>query len=363
MNVVINGRDQAIPLSRACDTLRLNRSSVYYRTKSNVRTDEQRAAARSRKHCQQQRALSSAEREAVLTTLNSAQFIDQPPMQVYHTLLERGEYLCSPSTMHRILREKRQNGERRDQRPAQSHAVPRLRACATHEVWTWDCSKLRTVTPGVYLTLYVVLDLFSRYALAWMVSRKENAALALQLMDEATHRYQIQPGQLTIHQDRGSPMIAHRYIDMLHDLGITLSHSRPRVSNDNPVSEAQFKTMKYQPSYPGAFRNTGHGVQWCDEYFDWYNFSHHHSGLNGYTPEQVFTGRHHEIAKQKQEALANRYALNPERFVRGEPRIALPPQKVEINPVSPIEMDAGACNGVNFPTLNRVKEKITLSLD
>lgn len=363
MNTVINERDAIIPLSRACDALGLNRSSVYYRTKQDDRCEEQRACARSRKHCQQRRALSASEREAVTAVLNSEEFIDQPPMQVYHSLLERGEYLCSPSTMHRILREKRQSVERRDQRPAQSHAVPRLRARAPNEVWTWDCSKLRTVTPGVYLTLYVVLDLFSRYALAWMVSRKENAALAMQLMDEATHRYQIKPEQLTIHQDRGSPMIAHRYIDMLHDLGVTLSHSRPRVSNDNPVSEAQFKTMKYQPSYPDTFRNAAHGVQWCDEYFDWYNFSHHHSGLNGYTPEQVFTGRYQQIAAQKQAALDDRYALNPERFVQGAPRIALPPSTVEINPASPLELEAGVSNDVNFPTLNRVKEKITLSLD
>ena len=361
MNAVVNERASIVPLSRACDALGLNRSTVYYRTKRHTLSDEQRASALSRKHCKQQRALSTAEREAVMKALNSKEFIDQPPMQVYQTLLERGEYLCSTSTMHRLLRENTQNGERRNQRAAQSHAIPRLRACAPNQVWTWDCSKLRTRVPGVYLTLYVVLDLFSRYALAWMVSRKENAALAMQLMDEATHRYGIMPEQLTIHQDRGSPMIAHRYIDMLHDLGVTLSHSRPRVSNDNPVSEAQFKTMKYQPTYPGIFDNTAHGIQWCDEYFDWYNFTHHHSGLNGYTPEQVFTGRYQEIALRKQAALDERYTLNPERFVHGAPQIALPPSCVEINPVTALEIKNGVSTSVNFPTLNRVKEKFRLS--
>jgi putative transposase len=361
MNAVINERASIIPLSRACDALVLNRSTVYHRTKRRTLSEEQRASALSRKHCRQQRALSTTEREAVIKVLNSEEFIDQPPMQVYQTLLERGEYLCSTSTMHRLLRENQQNGERRNQRAAQSHAVPRLRATAPNEVWTWDCSKLRTRVPGVYLTLYVVLDLFSRYALAWMVSRKENAALAMQLMDEATHRYAIMPEQLTIHQDRGSPMIAHRYIDMLNGLGVTLSHSRPRVSNDNPFSEAQFKTMKYQPTYPSGFDNTGHGIQWCDEYFDWYNFSHHHSGLNGYTPEQVFTGRYQEIALQKQTALDARYALNPERFVRGAPKIALPPTNAEINPVTALEIENGVSTDVNFPTLNRVKEKIRLT--
>lgn len=363
MNCVINDLGQSIPLSRACDALLLNRSTVYYRGSRVELGDEQRKAKRSRKESQQPRALSQDEREAVLEVLNSDEFIDQPPLQVYHTLLERGEYLCSQSTMHRILREKKQNGERRNQRQSQSHAIPRLRAEAPNEVWTWDCSKLPTVTPGVYLTLYVVLDLFSRYALAWMVSVKENAALAQQLMDEATCRYNIKPEQLTIHQDRGSPMIAHRYIDMLQDLGVTLSHSRPRVSNDNPMSEAQFKTMKYQPDYPGKFANVARCLRWCDSYFDWYNFSHHHSGLNGYTPAQVFSGEYRIIAEQKQSALDKRYELNPERFVKGKPSVTLPPSQVFINPLTAQDIEQGVSNDVNFPTLNRVKEKITLTLD
>ena len=165
-----------------------------------------------------------------------------------------------------------------------------------NEVWTWDCSKLPTRARSVYLTLYVVLDLFSRFVLAWMVSGKENSALAQQLMAEATARYRIAPGQLTIHQDRGAPMTAHRYIDVLSEMDVVLSHSRPRVSNDNAFSEAQFKTQKYQPDYPGRFDHAAHARSWCGTYFDWYNFEHHHSGLAGYTPEQVFTGRHREVA-------------------------------------------------------------------
>lgn len=283
-------------------------------------------------------------------------------MQMYHTLLERGENLCSISTMHRILRENKQNGERRQQRAAQHHAVPRLCATRPNEVWSWDCSKLATVSRGVYLTLYVVLDLYSRFVVAWMVSRKENSSLAQQLMDEATHRYSIAPNQLTIHQDRGSPMIAHRYIDLMGELGVTLSHSRPRVSNDNAISEAQFKTQKYQPDYPKHFANAAHATQWCTDYFDWYNFSHHHSGLNGYTPEQVFTGRYHEVATEKQLALDSRYAQNPERFVHGRPTIKLPPEQVLINPVTAEDIEKGVSTAVNFPTLNRIKEKTTLTL-
>lgn len=265
--------------------------------------------------------------------------------------------------MHRILRDHKQNGDRRAQRAPQRHAIPPLCATQPNEVWSWDCSKLRTHRTGVYLTLYVVLDLFSRFVVAWMVSRKENSALAQQLMDEATHRYCIKPNQLTIHQDRGSPMVAHRYIDLMGELGVTLSHSRPRVSNDNAVSDAKFKTLKYQPDYPGRFNHNAHATAWCAEYFEWYNFSHHHSGLAGFTPEQVFTERYKQIAIVKQQALDDRYKSSPERFSSGRPHVAMPAEKVLINPISPEELAEGASNIVNFPTLNRVKQKSILTLN
>jgi len=149
-------------------------------------------------------------------------------------------------------------------------------------------------------------------------------------------------------------MIANRYIDLMTEMGIVLSHSRPRVSNDNPFSEAQFKTQKYQPDYPGVFEHTAHARIWCAEYFPWYNFEHHHSGLAGFTPEQVFTGRYLQVAAQKQRALDLRFAHNPERFVAGPPKVALPPSRVVINPVSPQDIEAGATDLVNFPTLPKV---------
>ncbi|OED50441.1 hypothetical protein AB838_02190 [Rhodobacteraceae bacterium (ex Bugula neritina AB1)] len=346
-----------VPLTRGCDALGVNRSTVYAR-RSSPRSDEQRRVNYSRKNSPQPRALSERQRQSVLDTLNSEEFADQPPSEIYHTLLERGENPCSQSTMHRILCAEKQSGDRRQQREPQSHAIPRLFAEQTNQVWTWDCSKLPTLKKAQYLTLYVVLDLFSRYVLGWMVSTKENAALAMQLMDEASTRYAITPGTLTIHQDRGSPMIAHRYIDLMTELGISLSHSRPRVSNDNPFSESQFKTMKYQPDYPGRFACLADARRWLDEYFTWYNFSHHHVGLNGFTPEQVFTGRYLEISAIKQQALDERYAQNPERFVAGPPTVKLPPAAVYINRVTPAELDKGAIDQVNFPTLNRVKEKL-----
>ena len=348
MNNVIGHRPERLPVLRACDVLGLNRSTVYAHQK---RAANDEPPQRSRKLSIQPRALSAQERAVVIETLHSESYCDQPPAEVYQRLLEEDQYLCSVSTLHRLLRKQCENGERRQQRPAQHHAVPRLLASAPHDVWTWDITKLPLVRRGIYLSLYVVLDLFSRFVVAWMVSLKESSALSKQLMDEATARYDIAPGQLTLHQDRGSPMTAHGYLDQMKELDVTCSHSRPRVSNDNPFSESQFKTQKYQPDYPGRFADITHARGWCENYFKWYNAEHHHSGLAGFTPEQVFTGCYHEVAQRKQRALDVRYKRNPERFVRGRPTAPMPPKTVAINPIvdtgdgKPIE------DRVNFPTL------------
>lgn len=286
-------RPNKLALIRLCSALGLNRSSVYLRRIGlEGSTDESRC----RKNAPQPRALSPVEREDVLNTLRSESFADQPPAEVYQRLLEQGDAPCSLSTMHRLLRHAGENGERRRQRPAQHHAVPRLKAYGPNEVWTWDITKLPLTSRGVYLSLYAVTDLFSRFVVAWMVSLKENSALAMQLMNEAVVRYGIKLGQLTLHQDRGSPMTENGYLEDMKQLDITCGHSRPRVSNDNPFSERGFKTLKYQPDYPGQFDSPGQTRFWCEEYYDWYNFKHHHSGLNGYTPERVLTGRYHEVA-------------------------------------------------------------------
>lgn len=349
MTTVITQRPDRVPLLKACEVLALNRSTVYARRRH--RDAHEEPPNRSRQASRQPRALSEQERATVIDTLHSERYCDQPPVEVYHRLLEDHQYLCSISTMHRLLRKQGESGDRRHQRPAQHHAIPRLKATAPNQVWSWDITKLPLVTRGIYLSLYVVLDLFSRFVVAWMVSIKENSALASQLMDEATARYRIVPGQLTIHQDRGSPMIAHRYLDLMRTLDVTCSHSRPRVSNDNAFSESQFKTQKYQPDYPGRFDNPGHARTWCGDYFDWYNFEHHHSGLAGFTPEQVFSGRYRDVAKDKQRALDARYAQNPERFVKGPPRVTMPPETVTINPVVPNENGDIVEDRVNFPTL------------
>lgn len=301
-------------------------------------------------------ALSAEEREHVLAILNSERFADQPPAEVYATLLSEGVYYCSVSTMYRLLREARQTGERRPQREPKSHAMPRLQATRPNEVWTWDITKCATQQRGVYLSVYVVLDLYSRFIVAWMVSRKENSTLAKQLMQEASTRYGIGLGELTLHQDRGAPMTAHGYLDLMAELGITCSHSRPRVSNDNPFSESQFKTCKQQPDYPGRFASVSHAREWFADYVEWYNFSHQHSGLAYFTPEQVFTNRVDEVAAHRQAALQAAYEANPKRFINGAPAVKLPPKEVWINPAHPDEAQENIA--VNFPTLTAAKKAV-----
>lgn len=314
---------------------------------------------RKRKETLQPRALSAEERAVVKEVLLSAEYHDQPPVQVYYSLLEQGTYLCSVSTMHRLMREDGLNGERRQQRPASPQPIPRLQATAPLQVWTWDITKLPTKKRGEYLSLYVVMDLFSRYIVAWMLSHKENSALSSHLISEAFERYDIEPQTLTLHQDRGMPMTAHCYLDLLGELAITASHSRPRVSNDNAMSESQFKTMKYQPDYPRRFDNYEHAMRWCEEYVNWYNQAHHHSSLGGFTPHQVFTGEHLNVAKLRQKALEHMYESHPERFSKGRPTVEMPPVEVCINPVEKDADQATIEKGVNFPTLQRAIAKIT----
>lgn len=348
MTLAIEQRPTRLPLSVACKVLGLNRSSVYQRQRGLVGDK----ANRCRKNSVQPRALSEQECRTISDTLHSEEYRNQPPAEVHERLLEKGEAPCSVSSMHRILRKRGENGDRRNQRPAQHHAIPRLKATGPNQVWTWDISKLSLTMQGVYLSLYALTDLFSRYTVGWMVSLKENSALAMQLMEESSVRYGIQPGQLTLHQDRGSPMTANGFLGAMRALDITCSHSRPRVSNDNPISESGFKTLKYQPDYPGKFLNPAHARQWCDDYYQWANFEHHHRGLNGYTPAQVFTGTFSQVAETKQAAMDARYALNPERFVKGRPMVKMPPTEVAINPISAEDIAEGVVDKVNFPTLH-----------
>lgn len=355
MNLLLEtGLPQGVSERQACDVLDICRNSLRAARARVGFCGPVSPLGRRRHTSRQPRALSAQQRSKVQEILTDDQHCDQPPVQVYHSLLERGVYLCSISTMQRLLRANNLSGERRQQRPANPQPIPRLQATGPNQVWTWDIAKLPTKQRGQYLSLYVVMDLFSRYIVAWMLSRKENSALSSQLIAEAHKRYDIAPDRLILHQDRGVPMTAHCYLDLLAELSITASHSRPRVSNDNAMSESQFKTMKYQPDYPRRFDSYGHAMRWCDDYVRWYNENHHHSNLAGFTPHQVFSGKHLEIATVRQLALDDAYARHPERFTKGRPIVKMPPAAVFINPVPADADQATIEKGVNFPTLQRV---------
>lgn len=358
MSLVLEGRLPAdISEREACHALDLCRNSLRAARERYHFCGPLSPYRRKRKDTQQPRALSAEERTQVTEVLTGDEYQNQPPAQVYFNLLQQGIYLCSISTMHRLMRDDGLNGERRQQRPPSPQAIPRLLATAPNQVWTWDIAKLPTQKRGEYLSLYVMMDLFSRYIVAWMLSRKENSALSSQLIDEAYQRHAIQPDTLTLHQDRGVPMTAHCYLDLLGELAITASHSRPRVSNDNPMSESQFKTMKYQPDYPRRFDDYDHAMRWCEDYVHWYNHGHHHSSLAGFTPHQVFSGEYQDIARVRQTALDEMYDRHPERFSKGRPITSMPPLEVYINPVPEDANQATIEKGVNFPTLQRVIEK------
>lgn len=277
------------------------------------------------------------QRATILDVLHSPRFYDQTAAHVYHALLSEGQYFGSIRTFQRLLKDHGEARERRAIRPPQLHAVPRLEARAPNQVWTWDITKLATHERGKWLYLYVLLDLYSRYVVGWMMAETESGALAQRFVGNCIAHQQIPSDTLILHQDRGAPMTSNDYLKMLEDLDVKASHSRPRVSNDNPFSEANFKTLKYQPDYPGRFADLTHARQWCGEFIDWYNDEHHHSGLNGHTPADVFMHRTTAVTLIKQSALDHAYAMHPERFVKGRPKAKAPPESVAINPL-PIEV-------------------------
>jgi putative transposase len=315
-------------MNRACEAVGLPRATAY-------RHGRPRPPRVTQPRRRSSRRMSDAERAAVLAVLDSERFVDQPPREVYATLLSEGTFHCSWRSMYRVLKERSPVRDRRNHRQPKHHPVPRLVATAPNQTWSWDISKLATMVGGVFLNLYVVLDLYSRYVVAWMVAERENSALAKQLFAEALSRYGIEPGQLIVHQDRGAPMTSHGFAELLGELGVDRSYSRPRVSNDNPYSESAFHTVKYQPDYPGRFRDIWHARHWLAEFFAWYNDHHHHSGLALFTPADVYFGRVDDIAQRRQEALDDAYRQHPERFVNGPPRVPRPPQRVELNPIEP----------------------------
>jgi putative transposase len=278
------------------------------------------------------RALSVDERARVLAVLHEEPHIDLAPAAVYAKLLdERGEYLCSVRTMYRVLAAAAEVRERRDQLVHPAYAKPELLATAPNQVWSWDITKLLGPAKWTYYYLYVVLDIFSRYVVGWMVAERESAAHARRLVAESCAKQGIEPGTLTLHQDRGGPMRAKTFAQALADLGVTKTHSRPHVSDDNPFSEAQFKTMKYRPDYPGRFDAYANARDWSRDFFRWYNHEHRHEALELLTPADVHYGRAPAVLAARQRVLDSAYAAHPERFVHRPPAAGEPPREVWIN--------------------------------
>lgn len=325
---LVEQRESCVPVVVACQALGLSRATLY-----RARRPAPPPPVPSKPRPSPARRLSDEERQRILDILHSPEFADQPPAEVYATLLSRGEYTGSIRTMYRVLAEVGEVRERRNVRAAQTHPTPSLLATAPNQVWTWDITKLATTEKGIFLQAYVIIDLFSRFVVGWLLATKECKHLAATLFAEAIARHGVEPG-LIVHADRGSAMKSDTVAQLLADLGASRSFSRPRVSDDNAFSEAQFKTMKYQPDYPGRFTGVEHGRGWLQEFFGWHNDEHHHAGLALFTPADVFHGRVEEVAAARQHALDAAYASHPERFPKGPPVARLPPSKVEINPVS-----------------------------
>jgi putative transposase len=276
--------------------------------------------------------LSAEERHTVLATLKSPQFVDHAPAEVYARLLDGGTYLCSIRTMYRLLAQHRQVRERRDQLRHPQYRKPELLATAPNQVWSWDITKLLGPAKWTYYYLDVILDIFSRYAAGWLLASRECGQLAQRLIRETCQKQDLDAGQLTIHSDRGSPMKSQTVAQLLATLGVVRSLSRPHVSNDNPFSESQFKTLKYRPGFPDRFKSFDAALSFCREFFPWYNDEHYHSGLGLLTPASVHFGQTQQVLDARQAALRAAYAAHPERFVRQAPTPATPPTAVWINP-------------------------------
>ena len=323
----------ALGVAPVCDALGVARAS-YYRWKS------PRLGPRRPRPCP--RALAPDERRRVLDALHGERFADKAPAEVVATLLDEGTYLCSERTMYRVLAGAAEVRERRDQLRHPAYQKPELLATRPNELWSWDITKLRGPAAWTYFYVYVILDVFSRYFVGWMVAPAESASLAEALIAQTCARQGIRPGQLTLHADRGSSMTSKPVAFLLADLGVTKTHSRPHVSDDNPFSEAHFKTLKYRPDFPNRFGSFEHARQHAAAFFRWYNHDHRHTGLGMLTPADVHHGLGEARRARRAEALAAAYAAHPERFVRGLPRPAPLPTAVWINKPPSTSSPAGA---------------------
>lgn len=310
---------------RACDALGVKVPTFYRYGKPRMLGPRPRPAPHPR-------TLSEDERQKVLEACHESRFVDRAPGEIVATLLDEGTYLASERTFYRVLAANGEVRERRNQLVHPPYAKPELLATMPGEVWSWDITDLKGPVKWSRFKLYKILDIYSRYVVGWMVAHRESKALAERFIAETLRKHGITPEQLTLHADNGSSMKSKPVAFLLADLGVTRSHSRPYTSNDNPFSEAAFKTMKYSPAFPARFGSIEHARAFCREFFDWYNTQHRHSGIAMMTPEQVHYGRAALVAERRSKVLAEAFNAHPERFVHGMPAAKMIPAAVWINP-------------------------------
>jgi len=322
-----------VGMAAACREMSVSRATMYRRRKPQPASAEDRCK---RRH---PRALSVEQRQTVLDVLHANRFVDQAPSTVYATLLDEGTYHCSIRTMYRILNDCQEVRERRNQLRHPKYKKPELLASGPNQVWSWDITKLLGPAKWTYYYLYVILDIYSRYVVGWMLASRENADLAKRFIRETIEKENVDADQLTIHSDRGPAMKSHTVAQLLATLGVTKSHSRPHVSNDNPFSESQFKTLKYRPEFPDRFGSQEDGHGFCQGFFRWYNHEHYHSGIALLTPFMVHYGLARAVLAGRQQTLDAAYTAHPERFVGKPPSPLALPEAVWINPPHPLPDD------------------------
>lgn len=316
-----------VGLRAACAILGVSRATLYRRPTSDPPGRSPRAPPKW--------ALSAEERRAFLALAHSDEFLDSTPAEIYFALLDADQYICSIRTMYRILAEQHEVRERRNQARHPTYTKPELLATGPRQLWTWDITKLRGPSRGVFLYLYVLIDVFSRYVVGWMCANREDKRLAETLIHTAYLKEGIQPGQLTTHSDRGPAMKAETVVELHIKLGITKSFSRPYVSDDNPYSESQFRTLKYRHDFPERFGSLEDGRTFCRRFFAWYNDEHYHSGICWLTPATVHQGRDKLVLAARHATMLEAFDRSPERFPNGRPRLQQLPAKVWINPPDP----------------------------
>jgi len=318
-----------------CEALDISEATFYRRKAELAKIGNSNQTTKVRRH---HRRLSENEELFVLDLLNSERFRDLAPEEIHATLMDEGRYYCSPRTMYRILKANKAVRERRNQLRHPNYTKPELLATGPNQVWSWDITKLKTNEKWKYQHLYVIIDVFSRYVVGWLVAPRESQDLAKRLISETCLKQEIEENQLTIHADRGAAMKSKGVSQLMADLGVCRTHSRPHVSNDNPYSESHFKTLKYHSSFPKSFNTLDEAKIFLRRWFDWYNNEHHHSGIGMMTPKTMHTGEAKGILIKRQKVMDDAHKKHPERFVRGATKLEPLPTEVWINkPIKAID--------------------------